>query len=642
MNKKKLEAILFSTVGVAAMLLILVAVNFIGGFFKQRIDLTKEKLYTLSPGTKAILGKMDGAVEVRFYCTQGENEMPVVLKNYARRVEDLLSEYRQAAKGHLEIKKLDPKPDSDAEDSANLDGVEGQLLPNGEKIYLGVAISFLDKKVALPFLSPDREKLLEYDISRAIAGVLTAEKPVVGVMTSLPVFGQQPNPMMMRMGQMRGQEPWAFITELQRDFTVEQVEATVEEIDPKYKVLLLLHPKDLGDKAQYAIDQFVLRGGKLVVFMDPLALMDSSGQNQNPMFGNMSAGSSLDKLLKAWGIEFENGKVVADMNYKTQLRTGQGGRVQEVPSFLSLTQEAVNRDDVLTSQIDSLHLPFPGVFTGTPATGLTKTILLHTSDKVQMVDKMMAQMAGEQIIKEFKSDNKEYALALRLTGKFKTAFPDGKPKDTATTEDKKDDKDAAKTKDDKTDASLKESKNANAVTLIADTDFLYDQFAVQVQDFFGQRIMIPRNGNLNLVQNIVEQLAGDENLIGVRSRATQNRPFTVVNKMQAEAEARYQSEIKKLEDELAETQRRLNDLQRNKDKKQRFILSPEQQAELANFRKKEAEASKKLKLERKKLRKDIDSLENWLKAINIAGMPLFVSLTGVTLAFFKRKRTAAK
>ena len=640
MNKKKIEAILFSTVGVAAMLLILVAVNFIGSLCKQRIDLTKEKLYTLSAGTKAILGKLDGTVEVRFYCTQGENEMPAMLKNYARRVEDLLSEYKQIAKGKLEIKKLDPKPDSDAEDSANLDGVEGQLLSNTEKLYLGVAISFLDKKVALPFLSPEREKLLEYDISRAISSVMTAEKAVIGVMTSLPVFGQPPNPMMMRMGQMKGQEPWAFITELQRDFTVEQVDPSVDQIDEKYKVLMLLHPKDLSDKAQYALDQFVLRGGKLVVFMDPLALMDSSNSNQ--MLGNMSAGSSLDKLLKAWGVEFENAKVVADMNYKTQLRTGQGGRVQEVPSFLSLTKLAINQEDVLTSQLDNLHLPFPGVFSGTPAAGLTKTVLLHTSENAQLVDKMMAQMASEQIIKEFKSANKEYALAIRLTGKFKTAFPDGKPKDAPAADDKKDEKDADKKKDDKAETSLKESKNANAVTLVADTDFLFDQFAVQVQEFFGQRIMIPRNGNLNLVQNLVEQLAGDENLIGVRSRATQNRPFTVVNKMQADAEARYQSKIKKLEDDLAETQRRLNELQRNKDKNQRFILSPEQQAELANFRKKEAEVSKELKGERKKLRKDIDSLENRLKVINIAGMPLFVSLTGVALAFFKRKRTAAK
>ncbi|MBI3192432.1 MAG: hypothetical protein HYZ36_07185, partial [Pedosphaera parvula] len=310
-----------------------------------------------------------------------------------------------------------------------------------------------------------------------------------------------------------------------------------------------------------------------------------------------------------------------------------------VPSFLSLTKEALNSEDVLTSQLDNLHLPFPGVFAGTPATGLTKTVLLHTSQNAQLVDKMMAQMASEQIIKEFKSDNKEYALAIRLTGKFKTAFPEGKPKDAPAADDKKDEKEK---KDEKPDNSLKESKNANSVTLVADTDFLYDQFAVQVQQFFGQRIMIPRNGKLNLVQNLVEQLAGDENLIGVRSRASLNRPFTVVNKMQADAEARYQSKIKKLEDDLAEAQRRLNELQRNKDKNQRFILSPEKQAELANFRKKEAQVSKALKEERKKLRKDIDSLENWLKGVNIAGMPLLVSLTGVALAFFKRKRTAAK
>lgn len=221
MKNKKLETILFSLVGVAAMFVILVGFNYIASLAKQRIDLTHEKLYTLSKGSKEIIDKIDGQVEIRFYCTRGEKEMPMMLKAYAQRVEDLLSEYQQYAGKKLIVKKLDPKPDSDAEDSANLDGVEGQMLQTGDQIYLGLAIEFVGEKVALPFLSPDRERLLEYDLSRAISGVLTEEKPTIGVMTGLPVFGMPMNPMMAQMGQ-RPQEAWVFVSELKRDFEVKK------------------------------------------------------------------------------------------------------------------------------------------------------------------------------------------------------------------------------------------------------------------------------------------------------------------------------------------------------------------------------------------------------------------------------------
>src|SRR5690349_1333645 len=207
MKKKQVETLLYSVAGVGIMLMVVVAFNYVAAAFKQRIDLTHDKVYTLSRGTKAILNRLDGPVEVRLYVTQGAKEMPENLKTYAQRVEDLLSEFQQNAKGKIEVKKLNPEPDSDAEDSARLDGVDGQMLPNGESVYLGLAVSYLDQKVAIPFFAPEREKLMEYDIARAISRVITTEKPVVGVMSSLPVFGQPMNPMMMRMGQ-QGQQPW--------------------------------------------------------------------------------------------------------------------------------------------------------------------------------------------------------------------------------------------------------------------------------------------------------------------------------------------------------------------------------------------------------------------------------------------------
>src|ERR1044071_2970335 len=271
-KKKQIETLLYSTIGIAAMALVIIAFNLIASFARQRIDLTAEKSYTLSPGTKAILAKLDTPVQVRFYCTKNANTMPVFLTTYAQRVEDLLGEYRQASKGRIEVQRLNPEPDSDAEDSARLDGVEAQQVRTGEKVYLGLSVAMLDQKQAIPFLTPDRERLLEYDISRAIARVMTTEKPVIAVMSSLPVLGQT-NPMAAQMGQ-RGQPPWAFLSELMRDFNVQHVETTAEKIPDDIKLLVVIHPKMISEGTQYALDQFVLRGGKLVVFVDPLCILD--------------------------------------------------------------------------------------------------------------------------------------------------------------------------------------------------------------------------------------------------------------------------------------------------------------------------------------------------------------------------------
>src|SRR5437867_11702800 len=641
MKKKQLETLLYSTVGVAAMFVLLSGFNVVSAAFKQRIDLTKEKAFTLSQGTKAILKKIDTPVKVRFYCSRVENATPetVFLRNYAQQVEDLVDEFKQYAGGKLSIQKFNPTPDSDAEDSAKLDGVQGQSLSvEGEPFYLGLAINMLDETVAIPFLSPAHEKMLEYDVIRAISQVITPQKPVVGVMSALPVFGEF-NPMMMRMGQ-RGQEPWIIINELKGDFTVKEVSLGVDKIDDEIKALVVIYPRDISDGAQYAIDQFILRGGKLVAFLDPLSIADNRNSNHsNPLQGSMASGATMDKLLKAWGIEFDVSKAVADMTFKTNIR-GQDGRPQAAAAVLSLTKDAMNADDALTSQLDNLLLPYPGVFTGTPAAGLKETVLLKTTKNSQLIDKIMAQFGGGD--KDFKASDKEYALAIRLTGKFKTAFPDGKPGEKSAEKKDEGEKKEDKKPETKPDNSLKESTTDGVVILVGDSDMIFDPVCVQVQNIFGQKIVIPQNGNLNLAQSMVEQLAGDSNLIGVRSRATLNRPFTVVQKMEERAQESYRSKTKELEASPSETHQKLNELQRTKEKgQQRFILSPEQQ-QLARFRQKEAEAKKELKQVRKNLRRDVDSMEDRLKWVNILAMPFIVSLSGIGLAVYKRKRTAAK
>jgi len=648
MKKKSLETILYSTAGIGAMALILIAFNVITSTVKTRVDLTKEKAYTLSAGTRAILAKLDTPLKVRFYCTQAESSTPdtVYLKGYAKRVEDLLTEYKQAARGKLTIEKYDPQPDSDAEDSARLDGIQAETLRNGDRFYMGLAVSLLDEKQTIPFLDPNKERLLEYDLSRAISRVVTPEKPVVGIMSALPVFGMPSNPMMMRMGQ-QGQQPWAIVNELKNDFSVKRVVMDVDSIDSDIKVLLVIHPREISDKVQYAIDQFVLRGGKLLAFLDPLPMVDSREQNQ--MLGSIpNSGSSLDKLLKAWGVSFDTSKVVADLNFKMQIG-GRNGQPQEAPAVLSVTPNGINRDDIVTSQIDNLWLPYAGAFTGTPVAGLKETVLLKSTTESQLVDGFMANLSGANVLKEFKPSGTSYKLAIRLTGKFKTAFPSGKPEDKKD-EDKKDQdkketagKPEEKPAEKKTDDSLKESAQDTTVILVGDADMLFDNVALrQIQTPFGN-LSQAMNGNLNFAQNAVEQLTGDNNLIAVRSRATQNRPFTRIKAMETRANEKFQSEIKGLEDKAAEAQRKINELQQQKkDKEQRFILSPEQTAELAKLRTEEAESRKRLKQVQKDFRKEIVSLQTTVKWMNILAVPAAVTASGIVIAVAKRRKTSAK
>jgi len=351
MKQKKIETLLYSAVGVAVMFVVIVAINLLSSAVKKRVDLTEGKLYTLSPGTKAILKKVDSPVEVRFYFSQSEARVPSQIRNYAAEVEDLLEEFRENSGGKIRIRKIDPKPDSDAEEAAQADGIEGQPLSQlGENFYFGLAISLDPEKVAVP-LPMERERLLEYDIARALGQVISTGKPILGVMTPLPMFGMPMNPMMARMGQGQGQRPWVFIQELKRDYNVKQVQMDTDKIDDDIQVLIVAHPKNISDKAQFAIDQFVLRGGKLLAFLDPMSFIDrEQAQPGNPLAGMMpGAGSSLPKLLSTWGIAFDMTKVVADMNFTRSLAFNQREQPQPRPTFLFLTPDEPKTGSVCCS-----------------------------------------------------------------------------------------------------------------------------------------------------------------------------------------------------------------------------------------------------------------------------------------------------
>ncbi len=638
MKQKKTETLLYSAVGVAVMFVVVVAINLIGNAAKVRADLTEGKLYTLSTGTKAILKKVDSPVEVRFYFSQSETRVPSQIRTYAAEVEDLLEEFRDASGGKIRVRKIDPKPDSDAEEAAQADGIEGQPAgPLGENFYFGLVISLDPEKVPVA-LQLERERLLEYDIARAVGQVISTNKPLVGVMTALPMFGQPANPMMQRMGQPGGgQRPWVFVQELKRDYNVRQVPMDADKIDDDIQVLIVAHPKNITEKAQFAIDQFVLRGGKLLALLDAMGFLDREQQQpNNPLAGMMpGAGSTLPKLLTAWGVTFDTTKVVADRSFTKKLSFNQQEPPQDRPTFLFINPEGINKEDALTGQLDNLLFPEAGAFGGTPATGLEQTVLLHTTKDSELVDGMTARFSPSKTMNEFKRSDKEHPLAVRLKGKFKTGFPEGKPASPpAEGEEKKDEKKPA-------DTALKESKTDGVVILVGDADFIYDIISFDQQMLqFG--VANPANGNFAFAQNMIEQLSGDVNLVGTRSRGALRRPFTVVQKMQVEAQDEFREKIVKLNGEREAAQAKLRELQGKKEPGQRLIASPEQMAEIKAQEKREREIGREIRDINKRLRERTESLENKVKWGNIAGVPALVAAAGIFLALIRKQRTKAQ
>ena len=618
---KKHEALVYSAVGLAALFLILVAVNFLASTASLRADLTEGNLHTLSPGTKKVLQGLSAPVKLKLYISAGE-AMPVPLRSFARRVAGLVDEFKAVAGPNLVVERYDPRPDSEEEDAAQLDGIEPQQLASGEQFYLGLSASRLERKQAIPVLAPAREQLLEYDLIRAIARAGVSERPTIGLMSGLPVLGQQYNPYTRQSA-----EPWVLANELRRDFEVRTVNLTATAIDPDLKVLLLIHPRDIGEQTEYALDQFVLRGGKLIAFVDPYAYFD---QQPTPVPGMppIVSNSTLPRLFKAWGVTMEPGKVIADVVFAS----GAGQRL--TPTVLSLNRTAFSRDDIVMAQIETLLYAFGGAFEVKPAEGLAATELVRSSPNNMLVDESKATAAGEEATRSFVPSGRSLPLALRLSGKFRTAFAQGRPADQAA----KPAPGAAAPG-----AHLAESARDNAVVLVADVDMLQDGAAVDVQEVFGRRIIVPSNGNLAFAQGLVEQLAADESLLSLKSRAASFRPLTVVREMEAQAQLQYFGKIKELEDELQKTNAALQSLQGGAPQgagKGAQLLSPEQQAELDRFRKKVAETRLALKDLRKNLRHDAERLVFLTKVANIALMPILVALAGLAIALVRRRRQA--
>jgi ABC-type uncharacterized transport system involved in gliding motility auxiliary subunit len=378
----------------------------------------------------------------------------------------------------------------------------------------------------------------------------------------------------------------------------------------------------------------VLRGGRLMVFLDPFSVAEAESQQDSPM-GYSQKSSDLKKLLEAWGVAYDSSKVVADLEATSRLRVGQGNEVQDSPVWLSLRKNNLNADDILTSRLEFIMMPYAGSFTVTDTKGIQATTLISSSQTSSSVDAMTAQFSLDGVRRNFTSGFKSLPLAIRLHGTFATAFPEGKPSAKA------EDKSGAGGETNKTAEAagdfLKESAQPGTVILFGDADMLSDNYCVRAMNFMGFQAHEPINDNLALLQNAIEQIAGSTALVGVRVRGKTDRPFDVVLALERKAQEHYLAEETRLQQTLEGAQRRLDELQREKDSSQKYILSPKQKQEIDNFQEQVRNTKQELKLVRRKLREDIDNLGFKVKAINILLVPALVVVAGVTFGIYRRK-----
>ena len=625
-----------AALGIAALVAIAILANWLIAltpFGNRGVDFTENKVYTLSDGTASILGELDTKVTVRYYASRSVESLPGPLKLHMKRVDDLLKQYAGLSKGQLRIENLDPEPDTDAEDSANLDGLTPDR-STGENLYLGLAISALDKKVILPFLDPNEETMLEYKISKAIAEISTPVKPVIGIMSAFDLAG---TPAMMP-----GQQPqpaWVIYQQLQQSFELKDLGMNPEKLDPnEIKVLLLFHPAEISKQAEYLVDQYLLGGGTVVACLDAQSVTAQMlGGQPNPMTGQPGGApttSTLPTLLPAWGVGFVSDKVLADPTYATML----GGNRKGI-AVLSLPQSAMpQKDNIVTKGIESVTLYLPGAFKRTGGGGVASNSLIRSSTGAGFVDSMKASQLDPSLDIGLKAEGTAFDLVTHLSGTFKTAFPEGKPKEETPEGAPAPPKDEQAPKD----TSLKEAAKPGNVFLIADVDAFFDRFAYSVQNFGGMQVATPANGNAVLLLNLLDQATGSKYLIGSRSRAATRRPFTVVQDMEEVFNKKVGAKIKEFQTKMQETQAKLQELQAQKARGSELYLSPEQEAEISKLREQQVQYARLAREQEKELRRQKDKLAGNITLLNVAAMPGLVILFSLGLFLIRRSSTRAR
>ncbi|MGM0600894.1 MAG: Gldg family protein [Candidatus Rifleibacteriota bacterium] len=634
-NKQKNKAgIGASLTSIVLLAVILIAVNYIGSFAVLKADLTEENLFTLSEGTESLLKDLKGKVKLKFYFSKSSDEVPFAYKLYGKRIEEFLEEYIEKSKGKLELEVLDPEPDTDTEVWAVKYGLAAASLPTGQKFYLGLVALSEGREEVIPFFSIDREPFLEYDISQVIVQASVAKKPKIGILSTLPVMSENNMPMAM---QQQEQKDWLFIRELKKNYEVASVDQNSANISSDIDLLLVIHPKNLGETTRYAIDQFVLKGGRAIVMVDPACMADTQSDSSNPFAGRMPGSSNLNKLFKAWGVEYNPGNIVADLNLATRLNMGRNGMVNH-PLWLSLKEGCFSNDSVASAKLQNMLLPAAGYLSKAENSEHDFIELLHTTDSGNKVSKFKVMTAPDEIVRGLGKEGKKKTLAAIVRGKFQSAFQTP-PMPQAKKDESEQDKKMREAKHErlkKNHASV--AKKEAAVMIIADADFLQNDYSVRATNFFGSTLLQPINDNLAFIANCSDLLAGSSDLIAVRSRNMANRTFTKVEEIERAAQEKWKEEEVTLTQRLQEIQNRINKLQMQKKGGERLILSAEQRKEIEKARKEKSETLQRRREIRKLLRQDIERLGLKVTFVNMVLMPLLVMIAGAVVYFRKNSR----
>ncbi|MEM9440152.1 MAG: Gldg family protein [Pseudomonadota bacterium] len=587
-------------------------------FTSTRLDLTSEGVYTLSSGTKDMLAGMEEPIDLRFYYSDSLDDVGAYFSTHAGRVDELLDEYRRLSGGKIRIERLDPEPFSQEEDLAVAEGVRGLPVSNsGDLAYFGISgRNTTDDTEVLSYLAPERADFLEYDLTRMVYDLGNPDKPVVGVLGDLPLMGSQFN---------QGQ-PWLVLEAMFQFFDMRFLGGNHQAIPDEVDVLMLAQPQNLDEPSLYAIDQFVMNGGRIFAMVDPLA---ESMINQGAQFGQQGGGSAiqaLDPLFAAWGIEMADNRVIADAVTAQQVGARVNGRqavVQYLP-WLGLGEQYFADGDVVTASLERVTLNSAGSIRARDGAETTIEPLLISSNQAMEVDAEPLRVAPDpaKLIAEFEPSGITYTLAAKITGPVKSAFPGGPPEGA--------DEDLAG-------KHLAEAQTPLSLVLIADADMLHDQNWVRQQDLLGQRVTLPIANNADFAVNVLELLSGSENLISLRGRGLSVRPFTVIEEMAQEAEFKYRSKEQELLAQIDETEQNIQKLQ-EEEQQSGVILTAEQQTEIENFRAEMIGLRQELRGVQRSLRQDVEALDARLKFLNIWAVPLIIALIAIGLALFRQMR----
>lgn len=623
-NKKMTKTISYSGLLILAILFVLV--NMVGGnlFKSTRIDLTEDRLYTLSTGTLNILKNIDEPVTLHYFFSDQASEDIPRLRTYATRVQELLQEYAQLSNGKITLHIIDPVAYSEEEDQAAEFGLQGVPTgPGGNTIYFGLAGSnSVGESKLIPFFQPNKEQFLEYDVTKLIYTLLNTKKSIVGLMSRVPMFSS------FDIETQKIRDPWVITTQLQQLFEVRNIDFTATEFDQSLELLMLVHPKDLSKKTLYAIDQYVMKGGNLIVYVDPYAEADVPLINPNsPIEASEVRSSNLSLLFDTWGIEYSPAVVIGDRKYALTVDVGNGQQERHY-SILGLDGEAFQKDDITTSDLNLVTVAMAGSVKPKEGADIAFEPLIYSSNEAALFKSSKFRFLPKisSLAENFTPTEEEYVIAGRFEFKPTSAFPEGPPTD---------DEEISGNEEHVVQATGKIN-----VIVVTDVDMLTDRMWVSVQNFLGQPIHDAWASNGDFAVNIVDNLLGSSDLISVRGRATATKPFTRVETLRREADEQFRTQEQILQNKLRGTEQKIAQLQSQRDDQSSQIMSPEQSAEIQRFQAEKLQVRKELRKVRHKLDKNIQNLGSWLKAINIGLMPVILTILALVLSALRIKKRA--